>query len=68
MVHTSALDYSRKKTGGSGYRISRVIEEMAAGFSGGLIKGNVEFLGVIKKKLCGISRSLSFRPRNFCGV
>ena len=34
----------------------------------GLIKNNIEFLGVIKKKLCGISRGLHFGSWNFWGV
>ena len=46
-----------------GYGISRVTEEIASGFYGELLKGNVEFPGVIKKKSCRISRDgLSFRP------
>ena len=49
-VHTSVLNYSRKKAGGWGYGISRAIEEITSGFFGGLIKSNVEFPGVIKKK------------------
>ena len=31
-------------------------------FQEGLIKNNVEFPGVIKKKSAGISRGLDFRP------
>ena len=42
--------------GCSGYGISRGIEEIV----NGLIKNNLEFPGVIKKKSCGISRGLSF--------
>ena len=49
-VHTSVLDYSRKTNKrGWGYGISRVIEEIANGFSGELIKSNVDFPGVIKE-------------------
>ena len=33
-----------------------------------LIKNNVEFNDVIKKKSCGISRALGFRAENFLFV
>ena len=49
------MEYSRKnQTGGSGY-------EIATRISRGYLK-TIEFLGMIKKKLCGISRCLGFRP------
>ena len=34
----------------------------------GLIKNSLEFPGIIRKKSCGISRGLGFRPGNFRGV
>ena len=39
-VHTSVLGYSRKKNkqGVGEYGVSRVIEEIASGFCGGIIK------------------------------
>ena len=62
------MGYSRKKqnTGGEGesrgwgYEISRGIEEMTSEIPLRLIKNNVEFPVVIKKKSCGISKSLCF--------
>ena len=33
-----------------------------------LIKSNMEFPEVIKKKSCEIPRGLDFRPEKFCGV
>ena len=55
-VHLYWTIREKKETGGWGYGISRVIEEIASGFFGRLIKSNVEFPWVIKKKSCGIPR------------
>ena len=49
-VHTSVLDYSRKKEEVGGYGISNIFEEIASEFSGELIKSNVEFPGGWSRK------------------
>ena len=61
-VHTSARKIKQKGGGGRGnwvYGISRVVEEW---IFRGLIKSNIEFPEVIKKKMCEISGDLGFRP------
>ena len=66
-LHTSVLDYSRKKTGlriwnFQGYERNNNWVYIV------LIKSNEEVPGVIMKKSFRISSDLGFRPQDLCGV
>ena len=60
-LYFGILSHTRENTnrGGWEHGISRAIEERICKFQG-LIKKEVEFLGMLKKNSCGISTGLSF--------
>ena len=61
-ITVQTLEWKKINRGrGRGYGTFRGIEEIASRFSRGKLKTMWNFLGMIKKKLCGISRGLGFR-------